>query len=636
MDLLLAQFHFIRPWWFLALAPTLILALLLHRHKQQSGQWLSYLPAHLAAVLVDQGDRQHKTRLALFLALAWLLVIVALAGPSWQKIERPLFKVKQAHVVILDMSLSMYATDMAPNRLTRAKYKVSDLIKQLGEGETALIAYAGEAFVISPMTSDVANLLNLLPALNPSIMPALGSRPDLAIEKALELLKQTQYSAGQIYLVADDMSATQARLIRQQLSNTKFDLNIMAVGTAQGAPIKLPNEQLLKDQNGNIVIPSMPAAILAGLANNLSGNFAQISHSNADISTIVNSTLAAGEKTQVTDQFGDRWQEVGPYLLLLLLPLVAFSCRKGMLQSVIVVSLLMTSYIPTPLHAATAKPIVVNAQTNSWWQDLWQTGDQQGLKSFESDKHEQALTEFEDPRWRGASQYKLGQYQQALESFEKFNDSQSLYNQGNALTQLGQYEQAIDRYQHALTDASDSTSIEKNLNIAQQLLAQQQQQEKEQQGDESQPNDDDQHQGEQQDQDNKSEQQSQQAQQDQDKQQDQSANNESQEQPQSESDKQQTQDGKQTQDKPGEDKGEQEQSEQTPEQQRAAKEEQAKAAKLNENFNEDNLTKEQLAHLNQLMNKINDDPSLLLKNKMAIEARKRQRQRLVKKEAKNW
>lgn len=642
MELFIEQFHFLRPLWFISLLPALIIAFLLYRNQNQQGQWNRYLPAHLSAVLIEQGSIKQKTRTPLLLLLAWLFGIIALAGPTWQKIEQPLFKIKQANIIIVDMSLSMYATDMSPNRLTRAKYKLTDLLKQLGEGETGLIAFAGDAFVISPMTSDIANLLNLLPSLNPSIMPAFGSRPDLAIEKALELLAQSQYKAGQIYLLADDIAPSQSRSITTLLKNSDVELNIMAIGTGKGAPIKLPNEQLLKDDGGNIVIPQLPLTTMASLASTLDGRFAQISNDQSDIATLLPKLTADGEAKAVENQFGDRWQEVGPLLVLVLLPFVALSCRKGVLTTILASMLVVGTFMPPPLAAQEPKSSETSdtsTKPGSWWTDLWRTGDQQGYRSYQSGDHQQALAKFDEPKWRGASQYQAGQYQDALASFEQSDNSDALFNQGNALVQLAQYEEAIRRYEKALVSAKEKSAIEQNLTIAQQLLDQQKQQQKQQQGENSESD----QQNKDQQQDSNQEQQSDQQgqQQDQQGQENQSANNKSEQSQPGQSSEQQQEDGKQSQGQQGkqQEDGNQEKPLTPEEQQEAQKQQQQqqqKAAQLNETFNKDNLSKEELAHLNQLVKKVNDDPSLLLKNKMAVEARKRQRQRTSNKEHKNW
>ncbi|MDN3685501.1 VWA domain-containing protein [Vibrio sinaloensis] len=107
---------------------------------------------------------------------AWLgaIAILALSGPSLTSKSRPSFANSSARVVVMDMSMSMYATDVKPNRLTQARYKVSDLLSYWQEGSTGLVAYAGDAYIVSPMTSDSSTIANLVPNLSPELMPYPG------------------------------------------------------------------------------------------------------------------------------------------------------------------------------------------------------------------------------------------------------------------------------------------------------------------------------------------------------------------------------------------------------------------------------------------------------------------------------
>jgi len=658
MELFIAQFHFIRPWWFIALIPTLLLCYLSVVNQQRQGQWFDYLPSHLADLLVEQGAKQRSNRQAsLLLLLAWLVGIFALAGPSWQKIEQPLFKVKQAHIIVADMSLSMYATDALPNRLTRAKYKISDLLKVIREGETGLIAFAGDAFVISPMTSDVANLQNLLPALNPSIMPELGSRADLAIVQALELFEQTNYKQGQIYLFGDGIPNDQIRKIRQSLANSKFTLNIVGIGSEKGTPITLPNGQLLKDDQGNIVVPQLSRNTLRDLSQSLGGRYIDISNNNNDIKHITTGLNKHGQSEEVANQFGDRWHEMGPYLLLLLLPLVALKFRRT-LNSVFLVVLVLAADVNTPLFATEltaeqAQPLVSQDTKQSqsspgWWRDLWQTNDQQAHRAYTNNQHQQAASQFDDARWQGASLYQRGDYQEALDRFEQFNDGNALYNQGNALAQLGQYQQALARYSDALNQpVSNKQQIEDNIELVEQLLEQQKQdpkpEDQNKKDQDNQQDDGDKQEGQEDSADGQKPSDSQEpsdpnepsdSQEPSDPQEPLDQQEPSDQQKQSQ--QQQDQQAKDQQEKAQQQKDQANDAQPSEEQQKKDRQQQQQAKALNETFNKDNLTKEQLSRLNQLLNKVNDDPSLLLKNKMTIESRKRMRQRINNKDNKNW
>lgn len=639
MELLLNDFHFVRPLWLLAFVPAIALIVMVLRQQHKQGQWHQFLPAHLASILIEKTTKTQKKSSATLLIIASIVVCVSLAGPTWQRVEQPLFKIKRAQIIIADMSLSMYATDLLPNRLTRAKFKVKDLVSRLSEGETALIAYAGDAFVISPMTQDVANLENLIPSLNPQIMPVYGSRPSWAVEKALELLAQTNYTKGTIYLITDGMEPSDAREITALLKNTQFSLNILGVGTRQGAPIKLPNEQLLKNDNGNIVIPKLQSSILRGLTNTLSGRYSNLTNDQADIDYLTSSAPEDELDTQQQDNlFGDEWHEVGPYLVLLLLPFAVFAFRRGVITLVAMTLMIyplasprvmagetVSSTVDSPIVSPSSLP-TAPVESNDWWRNLWETKNQQGLKSFNDSDFSTASSQFDDPQWRGVSQYKQGNFEQALTHFNQSQLPESLYNQANTLAKLGQFDEAIARYEKLLQQQTNFPNAKKNLELVKKLAQQKKQQQKQDgegddKGQSKQDPSDDQ---EKSDEDNKPDGEKK------DKQGDE----------QQDSQQSEQQDGQKSDSKSGEQskkEGDSDNEKPPTEQEKQQLAKQEKDAKQKQQmFNKENLTPEQLQRLNRLVKKIPDDPSLLLKNKMALEARKRQHQRVTTKERKQW
>jgi len=646
MDLLITNFHFLRPLWLLIIIPALILIVLLIKQKNKEGQWHQIFPAHLASLLIETKSVVHKKKSMTVLILASVIIAISLAGPTWQRVEQPLFKINKAQIVIMDMSLSMYATDILPNRVTRAKFKLNDLVSRLGEGDTALIAYAGDAFVISPMTQDVANLKNLIPALNPDIMPVYGSSPAYAIEKALELFKQANHHQGAIYLLTDGMEGSDVREITQLLQNTKFTLNVMGIGSAQGAPIKLPNEQLLKDDNGNIVIPKLQSSLLRSLSNKLNGRYSNLTNDSSDIdylTSIPESTNLDNQKEE--NQFGDEWHEVGPYLILLLLPFAALAFRRGVLMSAVIVVAMFNPMVSSPVMAEDSIPAQTQqAPLTSWWDDLWVTKNQQALTAYQNNNFDQAASNFEDPQWRGAAQYKQGNYEQALKEFNREKTPKGLFNQANTLAHMEQFKESIKRYEQLLKQAPDFPNAQENLDIVKELAKQQEAQQK-QQGDQSGDSSDNQDKSDQEQQDGQessdSEQNKEGEKQDQ-KGDQQSDDSQSQPNDADSKDGSEQKDEEKSGDKSAEnsDKESDKQSplsEEEKEQQKKALEKQQQAAKESQElFNNENLTPEQLQRLNQLVKKIPDNPSLLLQQKMKYEARKRQHMRVTTKERKQW
>jgi len=217
-------FEFLRPMWLLGLIAIFLFSLL--RYKNAKGTDKQPLIAsHLSANIVNKASQSNKHQLT-FNALA-IIACIALAGPTWRSIDMPVYEMEKAQVIVLDLSYSMFATDIKPNRLSQSKFKAIDLVKQWGEGEKALIAYAGDAFTISPLTRDANTIINHIPHLSPDIMPIRGSRADLALEKAIELLTNSGYSQGHIVFISDGISKQQSAEMKERLKGTDWVVSIL-------------------------------------------------------------------------------------------------------------------------------------------------------------------------------------------------------------------------------------------------------------------------------------------------------------------------------------------------------------------------------------------------------------------------
>ncbi|MGL6352077.1 MAG: VWA domain-containing protein [Aeromonas sp.] len=463
--------HFIRPEWLFALLPLALVLWLLRRQHPGYSAWDRYIAPHLAKVLVSPSQTQSRRPLTL-LALSWLIATLALAGPALNKQSLPVFASEQGRVLVMDMSISMFATDIAPNRLTQAKFRATDLLRSLKEGETGLIAFAGEAFTISPLTRDNATLLNLLPTLTPEIMPVLGSNLASALLQAKQLLLQGGHLRGDIILMTDGMSPQQFDAAHGVLKGTDYRLAIIGFGTAQGAPIRLPDGQLQRDSSNEIVVATTDFQLLHQLASNHKGIVLPYNAAGADQNQLQQWLSSAGD-AKATELEGETWQDLGPYLALLLLLPVLLSFRQGMLASL--------SPVLSPMLGPITAMVVCGLMFApkdahaSLWQDLWQTQDQQAMKAYQSQDYQRAAEQFTNPQWRGSAQYKAGEYEQALNTFSQDSSAQGLYNQGNALMQLGKPDKAKERYQAALAEQADFPAAKANLALAEQLLAQQQQ-----------------------------------------------------------------------------------------------------------------------------------------------------------------
>jgi len=621
----MADFHFIRPLWLTAIIALIIAIYLLKKYRISQSGWHQLLPSHLSKILIDSKQQGQSLSLTLPFIIG-LLAIVALAGPAWKKLPQPVYQVAQGSVMIMDMSYSMYATDLTPNRLTRARYKAIDLLNSIQEGDIGLIAYAGDAFVISPLTEDVNNIKLLLPSLTPDLMPELGSNPLSALTLAHQMLKNAGHVDGNIYWFTDGIDNEDIQDINEWSREYPYKLNVMGVGTTAGAPIKLTNGELMKDDNGAIIIPKLSQAALNGVAKRAGGNYVKLSNNDDDIERLSYQVIdIKTDKKSESDNSGDQWQEFGPYLLLLVLPLVLSYFRRGALLAIVPVMLLIT-----PSKTVYASDLVGDGQ--SLWQNLWQTKDQQGQKSFNNKNFQNAAEQFEDPLWQGSAHYQAGNYEEALSAFQQSDSAEALYNQGNALAKLQQLDQAIAAYDEAIAKSPDHRDAKDNKALLEQMKQEQEKQQNQDNKDDQQQ-DKDQQQNSEQDKNKDSEQQQseqnekQDSEQQQDEQKGSEKNSEDNKQEKSEQNREEKEQEKQK------NKNEQEQSKTEQEQQQKENEEkQAQQSKVAE----EKLDKETEQKHQQLLNKVTDDPYLLLRNKMQLEYQKRRQNRSSLGVKKKW
>ena len=663
----LNQFHFLRPEWFIALVPLMLLVFLIRKTTAKQSGWQSVIPSHLYQYMVIGKNEMGAKPPMWMLAFVWIISVIALAGPTWERLPQPVYQLKMGHVIVIDMSLSMRATDMTPDRLTRAKYKAIDLVNAIGEGEMGLVAYAGDAFVISPLTEDAGNITTLIPSLSPEIMPVPGSDPLLGIESASELLTNAGYNSGMIYWITDGIELEQQQELQEYVASIPFTVNALTVGTSEGAPIRQQSGELLKDFTGSIVIPKLNEGAVKGVVKTSGGRFESFTSNDADIDALASVSLLdksdSEENEEESNLKGDQWKEVGPYLLLVLLPFAAFAFKRG-LVFIVLVGLLSPSMIknanalqraqPSEIAGTSqdidapesAKEMANKPDSLSWWQTPFMNDNQEALNSYQRGKYKDAVNKFNDEAWKASSLYKSGDYEGALNAFKSIPGPESLYNQGNALAKLGKLEDAINKYDQALSEAPDFDDARTNKKIVEDLLKQQQQDQNQNENGDDGEQSDSQDNGQDNSDSPNSKQQSgdQNNQEGSNEQNGQQDDNEGQQSDQSQANDEQQSGGDNSQ-QPDDSEmnsrnessdsqqqnAEQEESDQGDSAQAQKDEQQAEQEAQAMQGQEAELTdaeKEELQRMESLMRRVPDDPAYLLKRKMQLEAQKRQRQRM--------
>jgi Ca-activated chloride channel family protein len=326
------------------------------------------------------------------------------------------------------------------------------------EGQTGLVAYAGDAFVVSPLTSDTNTIRNMLPALRPDVIPVSGSRPDRALEMAAELLKRSGMARGEILLIADNGSHAAAK-VAGNLARQGIFTSVLAVGTPPGAPIP-SGEGFVSDKKGNIVIARLQRDALQAVASAGGGKYSELtSGSNA---TSPWAAVEGAEFARKDDALGERWKDTGPWLVLLLLPFVAFSFRRGILF------MLPVLILPGLLLSTEARA--------GLWDDLWASKDQQAQEALQQDRAADAAMLAKDPAIAGEALYRSGDYPRAGQVWSELDQADSHYNRGNSLAQTGDFEAAIAAYDAALALDPEMEDASYNRDLVEQMKQQQDQQ----------------------------------------------------------------------------------------------------------------------------------------------------------------
>ena len=463
---MMSNLHFLRPWWFLALLPIAWFIWRIWQVNQKQGAWHQVIDVKFRKLLLGDNISNEPTlneKLGyLGLGLVWFFTVLALSGPWVRSVDVPAQKSQQGVVIVLDLSLSMLADDITPNRLARVKYTLTDLLKQNPDYAVGMVVYSGSAHTISPISEDNKTLLNLLPSLNPVVMPKFGSEPLLGMQKADDLLNGAKITQGHIIWITDDIEGYQMDGITSWINSKPYTMSLLTVGSEKGGVVQIPNYGLLKEDNGDLILPSLPLKRFADLADeaDMKWNNLQIGQDNTKGLLPPKLTADQNQSSQIDDGINHPL-DIGIYFLFILIPMVAYLFRRGTLLSLAMFALIPIGLLnPQPVYAS------------SLWSDLgdvFKSHDQQGYDAWEQQDYAKAEALFENRQWRASALYREGRYAEAARLFAEDKSAKGYFNQANALAHDMQLDKAIDAYQQALLINPNMQQAKDNLNLVQQL-----------------------------------------------------------------------------------------------------------------------------------------------------------------------
>jgi Ca-activated chloride channel family protein len=327
------QLHFLRPVWLLGLPVIWGWVFWLARRRDRNGNWANLIdPELLPGLRLAAGTGTNARSPWPWLVLAWTLALLALSGPAWQRDATAAWRAPAAWVLLLDLSPSMTASDVAPNRVTRARYAIDDLLAAARDARVGLVAFGDEAFTVTPLTEDVATVRALLPSLAPDIMPSPGDNLAPALDQAAKLLRQTGQKHGQIVLLSDGFADPAAAFAAaQHLHDQGTTLNVVGIGSAAGAPLTKPGGGLALDAQGQPRVVRLDTDRLRQLAASGGGRYVDLADLPSLISGLQAGTGRSDGATGVAGIEVAHWRDAGIWLLPVLLLLAAFLGRRGWL-----------------------------------------------------------------------------------------------------------------------------------------------------------------------------------------------------------------------------------------------------------------------------------------------------------------
>ena len=334
------------PWlWALALVP--LLALLYWYASRRSHALLDRFGDHHLVRRLRSSVNVTAVRWKAALVLgAVALLGFALARPQFGTRVETLRRQGQDVMVALDVSRSMYAEDIAPNRLERAKIEIGSIIQRLDGDRIGLVAFAGDAFVQSPLTADYGAAMMFLTAMDPTLMSTQGTDLAKAITVSVEALDETP-AENRIVVIVTDGEDHEGGLAEAIAAATQADVTIHTVGVGSVEGVPLPDVEgveargrFRRDDQGNVITTRLNETALQDIALQTGGEYHRIGQGAGGLGRLVERIEDGGrevESREVT-QFEEQFQIfLGAALLLLVVEFIVPGRRRrrtGVLEEV--------------------------------------------------------------------------------------------------------------------------------------------------------------------------------------------------------------------------------------------------------------------------------------------------------------
>ena len=310
-------------WWLLTIPVFVVAYVLITRHKRRQ---LSEFgdPELMAQLMPDASKSRPIVKFALLMGALSLLIIAA-ARPQYGQQEKTVKRQGIEVMVALDISNSMLAEDVAPNRLDRAKQMLSKMIDNMVDDKVGLVVFAGEAFTQLPITCDYVSAKMFLNTISPKLIPTQGTAIGAALQTAIRSFGSQESDAGRaIILITDgENHEDDAIAAAKQAQELGIQVFVIGIGKPEGSPIPVPGtNDYIKDRSGQVVVSRLNEEMCQEIAQAGKGAYVRCDNTNTAMRALQQELDRIATTDLETTVYADYNEQYQSFVLIALLLLV--------------------------------------------------------------------------------------------------------------------------------------------------------------------------------------------------------------------------------------------------------------------------------------------------------------------------
>jgi len=414
------EFHFLRPLFLWAIVPLIVLLIFGLLSIRDQIKWKKAIAPHLRDYVIKKGNEGKRVWMILSLFIMLLLSILGLAGPTWNEIQIEGKTLETPVIIVLDLSQSMMAKDIQPNRLERAKFKISDFLDANPMARVSLIGFAGTAHTIVPLTKDYNIIKSHLNGLSPNIMPFPGSNLEAALQLTDSIASITT-APSNVLLFSDNYDEFSFQIIQDYALRSNSKLTAIPFNTAKGAEIPaITGDNIMRTSNGEALHSSLDAAAIQKIGSINNVHVQALTLDKSDMELIAKNIKSKLEFQSQEEEKQDQWLDRGIWLAIPLALFVLMWFRKGFVVYSLPFLLILSSCTP---------------DTN--FTNLWETKDYQAQKLYNEGEFEKSASLYTQPIYQGVAYFKAGNFDDAIRALKNDSSAIGSYNLGLAYYKNG-------------------------------------------------------------------------------------------------------------------------------------------------------------------------------------------------------